>query len=73
MKQANICFSKCSWVITWLCSPQACDNNNNNKGVEKSGLFTKVCKFSKHLCNASDNHKIFKHNQTILWLDFYKV
>ena len=40
--------------------------------MEKSGFFTKVWKFWKHLCNASDNHRIVKHNQKTLWQDFYK-
>ena len=38
--------------------------------MEKSGLFTKISKFQKCLCNASENHRIFKHNQKIFWQDF---
>ena len=38
MKQSNLSFNNCPYVITWLCSPQACNNNNNKYSVATSML-----------------------------------
>ena len=35
-KAVKLSFNNCPYVITWLCSPQACNNNNNNNYIPVS-------------------------------------
>ena len=54
-------FNNCPSIITWLCSPQACNNNNNK--MEKWAYFTiseKSCNsmpFLLIIAGASKQHK----------------
>ena len=34
-------FNNCPYIIIWLCSPQACNNNNNNKSAQVTPIFKK--------------------------------
>ena len=50
------------WFYTWLCSPQACNSNNNNN----AGNLRKID--SNKINNHTVQYKILQHNKTQTYL-----